>query len=399
MIWHLPGPQRFVEEIGRAIEANQHVVVALPSTVTAQDVCLRVAEWLRRFKYGILTRVDVDTSQTPEANLGLALGTTRYRTLEKLLRYEEAPSRVIALCVGQLDPERSRQWLDFIRRLADASHHVDWAPYQLLLVGGVDWVDTPCDTHLSMCVWWGVCSPLDVDIMLGESLPADFSQRAVHALWIRSLCRGLVPDDPNLVPHVADGMPRTIAEIRSLLAGFGEREGRVAHRAPASTYGELGFLDVRCPPFPKDADSRRAWSVGALNWVPGLGRETHVLSVLSDESEIFRRVWRGQLDVLFPLVERVRQWLLDRLSSRWGCDWSRVLVDDLCVVERDAADFEIGPLARYLSRANRRGVRSLATVARRWRDVRNALAHGDMVQFDLLSSAIESIRSAHRDQN
>ena len=96
--------------------------------------------------------------------------------------------------------------------------------------------------------------------------------------------------------------------------------------------------------------------------------QTHavILALKEDRVELCRRVWRGQVQVLFPLIEDQRCKLLDLIRSKFPA----VLGDGDSVDET----LEIGPLVRFM-RHYGKCPRELLALAGRLKKMRDKIAH------------------------
>jgi hypothetical protein len=124
-----------------------------------------------------------------------------------------------------------------------------------------------------------------------------------------------------------------------------------------------------------------AWEAGLLDCVDG-GIFVHSVALALHEShtEIRRRVWRGELEVLLPLVEERRLDLATTLSNRGDV----VFLNQDGGVISDIGALEIGPLAWHILRLRTPDARVLQRQATWLRDIRNALAHGHTVDTLML---------------
>ena len=104
--------------------------------------------------------------------------------------------------------------------------------------------------------------------------------------------------------------------------------------------------------------------------------------ILSAKDHPPERIWAAQVSVLFPLVERERQRLLDVHRGLWRIPHLREDGEEI----QSREDLEIGDMA-----AQARQVRVLETERRHldWlRRVRNALAHNEIVPWGTLVSPV-----------
>ncbi len=90
------------------------------------------------------------------------------------------------------------------------------------------------------------------------------------------------------------------------------------------------------------------------------------LALNGNREELRRRIWRGQVQVLFPLIEDQRYKLIQHLRSNFPS-----LLEN---AENDDGVIEIGPLHRRMLRERKCSPR-LVDLARRLKKIRNDVAH------------------------
>jgi hypothetical protein len=97
------------------------------------------------------------------------------------------------------------------------------------------------------------------------------------------------------------------------------------------------------------------------------------------DNELERRVWSAQVGVLLPFVEGRRRELLERLDGQLSGPFR---FDDGLVVQ-DPRDLEIGQIEYQLLRRGRK----VPPLVRVLKQIRNRLAHLEVVGIDLLQSS------------
>ena len=179
---------------------------------------------------------------------------------------------------------------------------------------------------------------------------------------MNSACAESCPEDKRLRRRLWRDFV-TPLDARALVERLGRRFGyRTAHLALRSAVvselvgTDLGFAEQ-------------------LSRVP-LGR------ILQARGSPRDRIWAAQISVLFPLVERERQRLLDTYRTIWRVPYTRQDGTQIRCVN----DLEVGDMA-----AQARAVGSLEGERQRlgWlRRVRNALAHNEVVPWSTLTSPV-----------
>ncbi|MCU0881955.1 MAG: hypothetical protein MUF14_04715 [Hyphomonadaceae bacterium] len=114
------------------------------------------------------------------------------------------------------------------------------------------------------------------------------------------------------------------------------------------------------------------------------GRETEnaIRVAVSDRKLIRSRIWRGQMQILFPWMEQLREQFIARHGARIDAGFRDQNGQPL-----DVVDYEWGHLTTALQR-QRHDI--LALNANIIRILRNALAHSDPVDYQLASRALSA---------
>jgi len=168
--------------------------------------------------------------------------------------------------------------------------------------------------------------------------------------------------------------------------------------------GLLGLLELLEPQgWLLDLARTRGWVVSTHEEVPGNAWNgirhrfegvdifhSAWLAAKGDRNALAARIWEGQVEALFPLLESWRQLLIQRykglLSLPWPTDRGEI---------RDARDLEFGHLVRQLGRHKTGALREAVDVIGWLRDIRNHLAHFEPIPVRLLSDSLLARRLLH----
>ncbi|HMQ30836.1 MAG TPA: hypothetical protein PKD53_08910, partial [Chloroflexaceae bacterium] len=144
------------------------------------------------------------------------------------------------------------------------------------------------------------------------------------ARWRYHMLMGVAAGDTALLKMMAPCEGRR-AELLDCLERYGALRGWTA-AALRDAAGECGAaLDGRpsvgqVRPGPEE---RALWAMGALVWTAEHGLELHpaALLLLNLHHELDHRLWRAQVSLLLPLLDRVRRYLCLRLTAHYGAEW------------------------------------------------------------------------------
>lgn len=409
MFWTLPGARRFLDQVVRALSNGQHVILRLPKHVIEQRPLESLNQRLAEADLGSITRHWISDEVEPSRALARA---TRFEDeeapLSVLLENQSPPSNFIAL-LGLPNEEEPyhREWRRLLKRAGEnAQNYKERAqpPFLIIAVASPRMPVPDENVRLVHFSWWGVLSQIDIDQVVEEDLRASPPERSADHYWLRALCRGLAGTQPKLARQLLERNPKTLQQLLDFLRPPDPVSEEVEESFQIPSYKKkFTFLGEAMNPPPTQAARLRLWDDGWLDWEAEYGMRLNVYALAHRDqgNKIERRLWQGQSKILLPLVEQVRHLIVNKLRKKYGVDdWSYQIVKKVKEAqEREALETEIGPLAYHLRRASKQrgALRDLANVAEKWRDLRNELAHMNVVKYEALLSALEAARTLVRE--
>ena len=217
--------------------------------------------------------------------------------------------------------------------------------------GSVFWIDAT-DSDMAASAW------------------ADYARRFSEApdtprlcIAMNLACAGACGEDKRLRRRVWQDFVTSL-DARALVERLGRRSGHSSANVmfKSALVGELAGAD--------------------LAFAERLSRDPleRILKVSDHPRE---QIWAAQVSVLFPLVERQRQCLLEAYQSLWRLPYTRKNGK----VIRCLQDLEIGDLADQAAASS--GPLSVERQRLKWlRRVRNQLAHNEVVRWATLTSPV-----------
>ncbi|MFO0822574.1 MAG: hypothetical protein U0792_05545 [Gemmataceae bacterium] len=249
--------------------------------------------------------------------------------------------------VDGLDAARWPVWARFLAQYQHACHAREEDRRGLFcvpLVGSLP-AEPVADTALAVCRWGESLSRLDVMLHLDRLLPAAFPSPTLRRVAM-AVATELGGADPQLGVRLATLGPDLLTDPVGILASHAAERGWTT-------------ADLKRP----------AWHGGVVERLEGEERvNSAALAAGGDREGIQRRVWQGQVRVLYPFIEEQRV----RLVQEVGRLIPLPVETTYGRVER-AIDLEIGQLVHFL-----RGRRVPDQI---WRqlvllcDMRHSLAH------------------------
>lgn len=395
-MWDYPGAVRFLSAVVDSLESGKHVMVVCPEPLRRANPLGEIGRVAFRRGIGSLTRIRVGPEVRPDPlealTVALELPPPHPVEAEDLFSRTDVPSSLIAL-EGVDEGDDTRQFA-FSRLLLRAGVHAQVAgdvPFCAITLVSPHFPLPSANVRLDHHVWWGCAGRADLDLAVERAFEDFPPPSATDWYWGWALCRGIGGWDVRLVRQLAESLPRNLEEITTLLQ---EGHGSDLDDLPDfnSEKHPFSLLGDRVPPPPRDGDPKRLWDMGFLDWVPGQGLVEHsTLPALQGRSGVLeRRIWSGQMDLVMPLIERVRLSLIRWLERQYGESWPKVLGIALSLEADEAVHSEIGALAHHAFRHPPGGSagRCAADLAWAWRDIRNQLAHVRPLSYEMLEYGI-----------
>ena len=390
----LPSIRQFLEQVMTDLEGGLNVVLLLPPGVEADAINDRLAEMLSQrdrsvvpFDAAALPCVPTNPRDLLCAALGghIAAGSS----FQVMLEQGACPDTLLVTGIARLSAEQRRAWLRLVRRWSQEVRGVavqQRPAHALCLIEPAQAVvhDLPeSDVRLVLRWWWGFPSSIEL-----RALCRSTTGSGPRATWLETLIAGVAPGDALLADHLWTECPATLEELREVLARFGQRHG-LKDEAPdglspfcAGIAGLHADISDGPPPL-----RRRQWASGGLIGSPEFGPEPHpaILAARNERKRLEHLVWRGQQQVLLPIIDQARLGCCLELRRELGKSWHRrhAIVaegpDDERRLEEDPLSAEL-PFLRAVLRQAVRGadgaaLRSWLPIMDQVVRVRNELAH------------------------
>lgn len=371
-LWQLPGPAAFLDRVCRLADDGRCVLLCMPCVGRPDGLISTVG---RRFQ-GRRTVFETRVEQLwgPGASTPLEKAASAMAQLLVLLdlRGEHGfidPTDVV------MHPDRGRDLLlvdcqgthaseqDAVVRLLESLAAANKAaqPDQRLPVvvaadGNALTRPPQADVMIDVVWWWGICSPLDTEVVVARHGVAD--------PVLRSMVTEIAAWDLVLVEELAAAWTSTIDDFSTIVPPWPH---------PPSVSTAVDGLSAKSHPPPSLIG---AWSAGEVQlWRDRIRVHSSVVAP-TDPGILLRRAWAGQVASIFPDIEMERS-RLARLVRDEAVRRSLPTVFEVASGEPVPVDeLELGPLMAYVSsnRALRIAERH-RRMLRELRQVRNDLAH------------------------
>jgi hypothetical protein len=349
--WALPGPTRFVQAIVQDLRAGKNVVLAFPPYAPAgirEALAARVREnelWRWRTVHatdfpcdgvaslaGSLHQKLVPAQQASELSTPLALAQRLVGTI---------------IWVQAVADPAWQTWAKFLTQYQHACQSCDLSDRSLFCLTVIGSPSPPLvpDVALSVRRWEGMVGRLDMALYLDQLLSSRYSV-PLHYKTALAVVIELAGSDAQLAQHLVKEELSTIMNPFETLRIVAAERGWTAELMRSV-----------------------AWQEGTCDKVDGQElMHSAAAAAMGNRAEVKRRVWRGQVAVLYPFIEEQRLKIVPKVRS-----YLRLPLETTYGRVDDAEDLEVGQLLYFLrgKRIQQRLWRLLTVLT----EMRHALAH------------------------
>jgi hypothetical protein len=404
--YSLPSTQAFLDAIARSVVQNV-VIVLLPDNLSREMVGRLVRnrlDMIAGFSFGELTdpgQSDPLAASAEAMNASWESDRTR-RNIENLLCCADLPD---LLYVNRIGSDGSR-WSDFIEgwaneRLKLRNSGRAKAPSLCVIAKLRDFGFRLPQTEEGITYqwWWGFPSTLEMRLACRIVNEQDGNSFEVGR-WREHIVPGLVGSDVQLAleiwTEVDKDIEHTIGSLRDFWAN-GEEPATISSMdalvEAVKNYQGAFAIGQELP-----KDFWEPWAKGRLVYTPEHGLEVHpaLLAHSGHRVEVEKRLWRGQAELLLPVLNEIRLRICAKLTDAYGSDWPFKWREpasgyDLEQVKITPLATELGHIHYLFTTADQghplNAVSHLSGLVLNARNMRNQVAHNKPVvyrDFELL---------------
>lgn len=414
-VWRLPSGLRFLDAISDSLTSGGVTIVLLEDWV---DRLLFIDDLSWHLSSRGLGLDGVSDSDPIPASafacvtdgLGLPPATSKFDgpgdAMRRLLGSGQLPG-VTAVNVDQRGLG-SQQWISFAQEWARVSRSLSdpaGSPPGLCIMVGLGAAplhDVPTDSHLSVKWMMGVPDTLETRLLCRLD---DSDDRAAARKWREHLIPALCGTDFALAAHLWDSVLGDREQLSADLADYASWRGWDAERLreagvevhPVDAADDFDDAWIEMSPPQR---LRRAWGSGAMFATAEHGAEVHsaALPLLGAGDYLMQRLWRGQIALAMPGIDGVRVAMCSQLNHRFGQRWATeyelpLIEDEARNLKETSLSCQWGHLVYLLKNHGRlRDYAEWIPLAKQARRVRNCLAHGSPIDFEMYAALREEAR-------
>ena len=326
----LPSVRNFIDDICDA-SRSRSVLVLIPDTISRAMVASLIAN-----RFDVLQfpwkNVQYDGEHFPAIAISDQLRINwpspyTVKNIPKLLGCEDLPelihiSEFNTRNTGNLAARQ--RWLGLIQEWVEGSRitsrqGVRTTPRLCLVAKLSDFDFNPPaeQDRLSIHWWWGFPSSLEMRLACRFGSQSVATDEAVNR-WREQVLPAISGTDFDLAEHLWDTILESAEEIVRKLIEFAHINGLAL--PPEQQSHEFNIS--RSAEFPPSS-IWELWAGGRISFTPEFGAEHHPASLAhcGRKVDIEQRLWRGQSELLLPILNYIRIRICDSLTKAFGEDW------------------------------------------------------------------------------
>jgi hypothetical protein len=364
--FELPGPRRFAQGLRDLLGRGTTVTVRLPAATAPPSLRRATLPGLRRDELRSVRLRDLGEGGSENhlaaqlaSELGLEFPVGTPVDATSLATATSLGRTVVWVEVRPGDPpELVRRWLALVGRYADAVKNrapSDRPTLVTAITGAFDGLPTGSDDQVEDVWWWGVLDRVDTLVHVAERTRSD---------------RRIGPDLASMIVEVA----AHDLDLADTLIERWDGDVTVACELLAAHAEQRGWNALKVPPMVGEHDrppelGSAAWHAGALErWEPD-GTQLHGACDGTLRATVESRIWRAQLQTVFPDLERLR-----RSLSSWVAENAALIPQ--AWADSDPKAMELGELKDLVEHVGVLRHDQTRREALRWATkARNDLAH------------------------
>lgn len=397
-LWYSPHPKAFLREICQVVGAEkEHCVVSIP-----QHLLPSFREEL--LSYGRKSLGDFQVLQlNPQVGLLGNLAPLFNIDAGGDVKLSDLPEITLLRCRNLVifPPEKPLSWeeefLAFVDTMAahakyckDHGKHMLWSMLIVIPAGSKMPHE---DIGLRVLYWWGRLHVSDLEYAIESNFGTSEAQEYHLYCWFYALCKGVASGDPRLVELFRQQVP---IDVDTLVNALADHELCTEENARLVTsYLNSCEYSLTRDVIPKGV-AAELWHCGILDFDCFGKLSLHPAALVAAQKidVLERLVVKGQMQVYLPLAQEVHEFLYRKIEDLLGYGWD----------SRDKGNFpsvksEIGPFSFYISKYFKDKLpKDIIKVAQGWRDLRNSIAHAQMIPFDMAVSRVMAYQKLLRNE-
>lgn len=413
-LYQLQSVQHFLGRLVDDLADKRSIIVLLPNRINPIELMdvLQAELWRRDFVLEKVSLANQSNSQnstlvtmlSSELEIEWPYADTPH-TIMNLMKVENLPEVILIEGIEQLPYEERGNWSSFLVQWAEHCQHRTNQGLPItaicIVAPAVAILDHVPENKIYLEVhwWWGFPSSLEMRFLCRLTTSTDGWDTMTQ--WREYVVPALVGNDTSLASDFMElDILGDIQAISNHLQTVAEqREWNVENLRTWGLEEDFSFPNTGYSLAPPRS-LRMLWAHGVVGWTLEYGLELHVavLAVLGKKEELSHRLWRGQAELVLPLIDRTRLEICRHFTSFYGSDWPvreykpESFQEEKSVRENPLA-CQLGHLAFLLKNASFiSSEEPCASVISFCRWIRNKIAHSSPITFRDFEGFLHEVR-------
>jgi hypothetical protein len=334
-LYQMPSVQRFINNVVEDISNRRCLIVLLPEGIHIEPVWaqIRVGLWRRDLIIQELGLIPNAETKSPASSLVEGLGLqwsnpeTPY-TLLNIANCDNLPEVIYIRGLEDLAYDEIQNWMMVFEQWAQISQqrrNLGSMPTSLCLIIPADKVLTfipESNVYLALHWWWGFPSVLETHLLC--RLVDDDFDNLPSVRWREYILPSLALGDMQLVELLWTTAHKSFMEQVDILSQYAAfRHWQEDGLESILTEGAIIGLNHHQVQHRPPVRFQGLWAKGLLQYTIEYGIELHsaALAALEQKDVLRYRIWRGQSELLLPILDGIRLRVCQNLTSQYGVGW------------------------------------------------------------------------------
>jgi len=330
----LPSVQNFMGVLFSELVNRRSLVVVLPPEISPEQVwaSLREKLLLKDFHFEEIWLPKI-TGVSPVVGISELLNiewpSSTPRTVLNFLINEGLPDIIQLAGFEELSQQLQHEWITFVKAWAEANqtranYRTEPIPVVMILQAR-DLKHIPeSDLYLAIHRWLKIPSALETHLTCRIIEPDTSQASLIKSQWREHVLPALAGNNLSLIEFLWNKLCTDVESILDHLTSYANEcqwTTENLHTMRADEVIRVGGNRKKIETLP--IAWYDLWANGLLIWTPEYGLELHpgALVLLGRKDLILHRLWRGQADLLLPLIDHARLLFCEHLLRLYGPEW------------------------------------------------------------------------------
>jgi len=408
----IPSVQQFLSSVEEGLLSGRNVVVLLPPGIPPGELWAKIQSslWNREVIYDTLSLDEHAGKTNPVSVLKEEFtlawkSKTANHTVDNLSKVADLPEVIYLKGFQRLSLSDQETWTCFLKQWGQKCQQLansgDPNAVFCVIEPAMKFPFETLESNVRLAIywWWGFPSILETQLLCRTA--NDLYAWGAEVQWREQILPSLTTSDFSLLGTLWDDIYKSPDEIIDKLLAYADEldwDDLDQIFNQGNQYENITSEVQRSYP---PLRLRNLWARGIICANKEFGIELHpaALVKLDRKSDFNHRLWRGQAQLLLPLIDNLRLDICKYLTVKLGEDWPLRLdqpasQEELASIKDNSLAVQWGYLEHLIKHnGDLRPYRSLRPLISLGRKLRNEIAHNRTIKFDDYKSLLENVQN------